>query len=231
MVSDEEARAAAREILSEPRFERWDGQYDAWIRVFQELVDRIPPGLIEALIWFQEVVLEGLLGGFLSTLIRFLSLFGVFGESSAAIGWTAVVLLLAVVLVLVYRARGGFGSARVEGSISRDRIPGHANAVREARRLASEGRFLAGAHQLQLAVLARLIETGWLELGRSDPNRTLRQRAMASSLPESESGALIELVDRLEVLWFDEQREDATLYDDWLEFDARIENLGARPAL
>ena len=75
---------------------------------------------------------------------------------------------------------------------------------------------------MQLATLALLIEFDWLELARSDPNRTLRERIRASSLPGRERDQLIDLVDRLEALWFDEPREDRSLFEAWLALDARI---------
>jgi hypothetical protein len=76
-----------------------------------------------------------------------------------------------------------------------------------------------------------LIEFDWLELARSDPNRTLRQRVASSSLPERERNKLITLVDRLEALWFDEPREDRELFEEWLALDERLSRVGSGGAV
>jgi hypothetical protein len=231
LVSDEEARAAAQEILAQHRFTRWDADFETWLRAFEALIDLIPSGAIDALRWLQEMLIERLLVQLLSGLAQFLSLFGVFGESSTALGWLAVCLLLAAAIVLAYRIWGAdlFDSPPESGARPSSRT--HSEAIAEARALAAEGHFLEAAHRVQLATLAMLIESDWLELARSDPNRTLRQRVTQSLLPERERKKLIALVDRLEALWFDEPREDPELFEEWIALDERLLRVASRGAV
>lgn len=224
MPSDEQARAAAREILAQPEFARWERGFDGWLALLDGLVARIPAWLIELLTGLQDVV-GGLLSWIGAGLGRLLGLFGVFGDVSGTVGWTAVLLLLVATLVLLWRARS-LWQRRPRATQTAIR-PGrrHADALREARSLAREGRFLEAAHRVHLATLALLIELDWLELARSDPNRTLRRRISVSSLPEREGRQLIALIDRLEALWFAEPRDDPRLFEDWLALDERIVSL------
>ena len=231
LVSDEEARAAAQEILAQHEYTRWGVDFETWLRTFEALIDLVPSGVIDALRWLQEMLIERLLVHILSGLAQFLSLFGVFGESSTALGWLAVCLLLATAIVLAYRIYGAdlFDSPTENGARRSSRT--HSEAIAEARALAAEGRFLEAAHRVQLATLAMLIKFDWLELARSDPNRTLRQRVASSSLPERERNKLITLVDRLEALWFDEPREDRELFEEWLALDERLSRVGSGGAV
>lgn len=228
MPSDEQARAAAREILSQPEFARWERGADGWLRLLEGLVERIPTWLIELLAGLQDVV-GGLFSWIGAGLGRLLGLFGVFGDVSGAVGWTAALLLLVASIVLLWRFRTLWQRrTRTTQAASRPERR-HADALREARSLAHAGRFLEAAHRVQLATLALLIELDWLELARSDPNRTLRRRIMVSGLPERERRQLIGLIDRLEALWFAEPRDDPRLFEDWLALDERIVSLaGAR---
>ncbi|MCG8590955.1 MAG: hypothetical protein MJE66_16820 [Proteobacteria bacterium] len=111
------------------------------------------------------------------------------------------------------------------------------DALAEARRwldeaevLARAGQRLEAAHRVQLACLEVLIERGWLQLERSDPNRTLRDRIHRSPLPAAEQRALVALVDRLESRWFRDRAEESGLYDDWRALHGRLEELGVRRA-
>jgi hypothetical protein len=217
LVTDEAARAAAREILARDEFTRWHEDYEAWLRLLERMADLVPDWMIDVLAWLQraaEAIAEGL--------ARLLGFFGVFGDVGEGIGWIAVSLLAAafVVLVWIWRER----RQRQAQSTAPGRSPGrvHADALREARALAGQGRFLDAAHRVQLATLAMLIEFDWLELARSDPNRTLRDRVKASSLPERERRQLITLVDRLEALWFNEPADDRGLFEDWIRLDERL---------
>jgi hypothetical protein len=222
LVGDEEARSAAREILAQPEFTRWDEDFDTWLRFFDLLADLIPAGWIDALNWLEKVLIEDLLSGFVRGLAEFLGLFGVFGDSPAALGWLAVCLLLSAAIALVYRV---WGANRFEArSSDESRRPGrnHSESIRKAKALAREGHYLEAAHRVQLATLAMLIDFDWLELARSDPNRTLRRRVEDSALPESERRKLIALVDRLESLWFNEPREDRELFEEWIALDERL---------
>lgn len=227
MPSDEQARAAAREILAQPEFTRWERGVDGWLTLLEGLVERVPTWLIELLAALQDAV-GGLLSWIGSGLARLLGIFGVFGDVSNAVGWTAALLLLTATLVFLWRGRSFWQRPpRATEGIRPGRR--HADALREARSLAREGRFLEAAHRVQLATLALLIELDWLELARSDPNRTLRRRIAVSGLPERERGQLVALVDRLERLWFAEPQDDPRLFEEWLALDERIVTLaGAR---
>jgi hypothetical protein len=219
LVSDEEARAAAREILAQPEFARWHSDFEAWLRALEGLLERVPDWLIDVAAWLKEVVLEGILLGMLRAMGRLL---GLVGEPPSALGLLAVCLLLAVAIVLAYR----FWDTRRRESRAGRGAPGtsrsHADSIREARALARDGHYLEAAHRVQLATLARLIETQRLELARSDPNRTLRQRVSDSPLPERDRRQLVALVDRLESLWFGQPREDRELFEAWLALDERM---------
>jgi hypothetical protein len=222
LVTDEQARTAAQEILAQSKFTRWDEDFESWLRAFEALVELIPSGVIDTLRWLYELLVERLLGGFLEILAKLLGLFGVFGESPELLGWVAFGLLVAAAIVLLYRV---WGAALFEGAARGDAMPQtrtHGEAIREARGLAAEGRFLEAAHRVQLATLAMLIDFDWLELARSDPNRTLRVRIAESSLPATEQGQLVALIDRLESLWFDEPREDPELFEAWMALDDRL---------
>jgi hypothetical protein len=229
LVTDEQARAAAREILARDEFSRWEHDFEAWLALLERLIALTPEWLIGLLGWLQEALIT-----LLSGLGRFLRLFGVFGGSPEIVGWLAMCLLAAALIVWVWR----WQSARQEGRRrhATRHVParGHVEALREAKALARQGRLLEAAHRVQLATLALLIEFDWLELARSDPNRTLRRRIAESELPERECRQLVQLVDRLEVLWFgppkqggNAGREDSELFEAWLSLDERIVSLAA----
>lgn len=225
MVADERAREAAREILSEDAYTRWYEQTDAWLRAIERLIDRTPDWLIEALVWLQEVLVAGL-----DRLGWLLGLFGFFGDVSGGVGWLGIALGIALVLFLYgrWRIRQAAVADRGASALEPGRL--HALALREARALGEEGRFLEAAHRVQLATLALLVEFDWLELARSDPNPTLRSRVAESRLPPRERQELVALVDRLEALWFDEPRDDPGLFEDWLSLDSRIVSLAGGAA-
>jgi hypothetical protein len=94
--------------------------------------------------------------------------------------------------------------------------------LEEADALARQGMFLEAARRVQLAALDLLLRTRMLELGRSDPNRTLRRRLRDAALPEAERGDMIALIDRLEQRWFRDRSEDRELYDRWRLLHARL---------
>ena len=222
MVADEAARDAAREILAREEFTRWNQDYEAWLRLLERIAALIPEWVFDLLAWVANAVatIFGAIG-------RFLGFFGVFGDVSEGIGWLAVVVLAAAFIVLVFTWRE-HRRRETRRSVS-TRSPGriHADALQEARALAGQGRFLEAAHRVQLATLAMLIELDWLELARSDPNRTLRDRVRDSALPERERRQLVALVDRLEALWFDEREDDPALFEEWIRLDERLASLTA----
>lgn len=217
MVADEAARAAAREILSADRFTRWNHDYEAWLRMLERLANLVPDWMVDVVAWLDRV-----LTSIADAIERLLGFFGVFGEVGGGVGWIALSLIAAAIVFLVWTWRER-STARTRATAP-GRSPGrlHADALGEARRLAGQGRFLEAAHRVQLATLTMLIEFDWLELARSDPNRTLREHLRASPLPERERRQLIALVDRLEALWFNEKVDDPALFDDWIRLDERL---------
>lgn len=217
MVSDEAARSTATEILASGEFTRWTTEYASWLRFLERLADLIPDWLIRLVSW-----IERSLGRIFDWIADFLGLFGISGDVSEGVGWLAVCTLAAAVIVLGWHWQSRRGFAQRARATPRNPGRIHADALREAVALAHRGRFLEAAHRVQLATLAMLIEFDWLELARSDPNRTLRDRVRESALPARERRRLIELVDRLERLWFDERREDRGLFEDWLSLDERL---------
>ena len=222
MVTDDQAREAAKEILSGREFTRWHTDYEAWLAMLERIPDLVPDWLIEALVWIGSAI-----EAIFDWIADFLEFFGVFGDAREEIGWLAVCLLAAAMIVLVRQWMTR--SAGLKPSPEQRRRPGrdHASAMVSARRLAREGHYLEAAHRVQLATLALLIEFDWLELARSDPNRTLRDRVRASALPKPEARRLIELVDRLERLWFSEPSDDRALFEDWVSLDERIVKVAA----
>jgi hypothetical protein len=170
-------------------------------------------------------VVGGLFSWIGAGLARLLGIFGVFGDVSGAVGWTAALLLMMGSILLLWRFRTLWQRRSRTKQTAIRPVRRHADALREARSLAREGHFLEAAHRVQLATLALLIELDWLELARSDPNRTLRRRITVSGLPERDRRQLIALIDRLETLWFAEPRDDPRLFEDWLALDERIVSL------
>lgn len=85
----------------------------------------------------------------------------------------------------------------------------------EAQRLAAAGLFLDAAHHLQLAAIELLLQRGVLELGRFEPNRTLRRRLRQAALPADERDDLLRLIDALERQWFRDRQGDRQLYLGW----------------
>jgi len=217
LVTDEEARSAAKEILSAGDFTRWHLGYEAWLVTLERIIDLIPDWLIDAVSWLEAVIKT-----LVNSIGDLLSAFGVFGDPIEGLGWLGVCFLAAVLIVLgwrwVSRSQPESGASSNSPRLGRD----HATALQRARDLASRGHYLEASHRVQLAILALLIEFDWLELARSDPNRTLRERVRGSALPKPEGRRLIELIDRLEKLWFDEPREDQDLFEDWLSLDERL---------
>jgi hypothetical protein len=101
-------------------------------------------------------------------------------------------------------------------------VEGAPSLAAGAEALAAEGRFLDAAHRLQLATIELLLRRRLITLARSEPNRVLRERLRVAALPDSERGALLALVDRLESRWFRDRDNDASLYDEWRELYRRL---------
>ncbi len=133
-------------------------------------------------------------------------------------GLALLTLLLLAHVVWTLRAALAAPAPRAPG---RDR-PDEPRFAEEAEQLARAGRFLEAARRLQLAAIDLLLRRRVLELGRSDPNRTLRARLHAAHLPEPERRDLLAAIDRLERTWFRERSEDADLYACWRALHARL---------
>ncbi|MBW2498223.1 MAG: hypothetical protein JRF61_13180 [Deltaproteobacteria bacterium] len=222
MVTDDQARAAAREILAQPEYAAEGQRLEAWFVLLERLLELTPEWLLDSVVWLFDA-----LGAALQAIGRGLALFGLLGGPSEIVGWIAVGLLVSLVIVIVGRWQSAHEGRRRRRVETYERAQTHAGAARDARRLADEGRFLEAAHRLQLGALSLLVEFDWLELARSDPNPTLRRHIARSALPERERHQLVQLVDRLESLWFDARREDRELYEAWRSLDERLVSLVA----
>ncbi len=217
LATDEAVRNAAAEILAGSEFTRWHTDYESWLAVLERIGELTPDWLFRLLSWIQQAA-----GTLLEWIGEFLRLFGVLGDVGAGIGWFAVCISIASMIVLGWNWRARRARRHATGDAPRTPGLDHSEAIREAGALARTGQYLEAAHRVQLATLALLIEFDWLELARSEPNRTLRDRVKQSALPKREGHRLIELVDRLEALWFDEPRDDRLLFEDWVSLDEQI---------
>ncbi len=197
LITDEEAREAAREILSADAYTRWSSDYEAWLDLFDRLGELTPDFVFEALAALQAVLEK--IGEWLQA---FFDALGIQGSVAPLLGWLAAGAILFVLIALIAQWRLRRAAMQTASISAAGETDLHTEAVREAQGDARNGLFLEAAHRVQLASLAFLIEAGWVELARSDANPTLRQRVEASALPEPERVQLISLVDRLERRWF-----------------------------
>lgn len=85
----------------------------------------------------------------------------------------------------------------------------------KAEELAAAGHFLDAARCYQLASLELLIARGRLELRRSDPNPTLRERVAESALPQRAQAEFRVALDALEAQWFRDREDDPDLFRAW----------------
>lgn len=218
LLSDEQARELAREILSRPEYatyrrppgvlQEWVDGLAAWIRGLEE---RLPTWLLD--LWRD----------FWDALARVFD--GASGNDTGAM----VARLVVAALLL-----GGLGwmTARLARDLRRRRLEPEAAAssvldsgpewIDEAEVFARQGRFIEAAHCTQLASLQLLLRKHWLELERSDPNRTLRRRLAEARLPEVLRARFVALLDRLEGCWFRDRVENRDLYADWRAIHAEI---------
>jgi hypothetical protein len=217
-IPDEQVRELAREILARSAYAE-HRRPRTWL---QEWVDAVAEVLRRIEGWIPEWLSEAWVG-FVAALR---------GAFDFAFGDDAVVVLLRLALALAVFGAFALLGARLLRELRERRPappPGPASSVddeprllAEAESLAREGRFLEAAHCTQLAALQLLLRKRWLELERSDPNRTLRRRLAEARLPEPTRRRFLALLDRLEGLWFRDRVEDAGLYGDWRQLHQSI---------
>lgn len=227
---DEAVREHAREILAREPYARWERSEGP----LRQALDALGAAVEGALRKLFELLPEPL-RAVLDAIAAFVE--GLFGggpraglEAPGPLAWVlggAITAGLVALFVLGLRRaslRGGVGAAAADRPARRAPAgPARAEA------LARAGHTLEAAHLLQLHALALLLERRWLQLARSDPNRTLRRRLEASRLPDRERRQLVELVDRLERHWFRDRRDDPDLFEAWRRLCDRLEALGQAP--
>ncbi len=217
VLPDEQVRELAREILSRPEYaahrrprtrlqELIDGLAE-WIR---SLGDWVPPWMVDLWESFWATVRE---------------MFGyALGDDAliVVIRLAVVVLVLGAFTLLALRVIRDLRERRAEpeeGALRSDAEPGW---IADAEVFAREGRFVEAAHSTQVASLQLLLRKRWLELERSEPNRTLRRRLAETSLSDALRDRFVGLLDRLEGRWFRDRVEDRDLYTDWRVLHAEI---------
>jgi len=216
-VTDERARELAAEILSRP-------EYDAYRR---------PPTALDDLVEVVAAWLRGLADLAPTWLVDLWDGFweGVRSGVGLAFGDDALVVLLRLALALAVLAALGMGVARVVREVRERRAEAAADVpaavdtgdwMADAEDLARGGRFVEAAHCAQLASLQILLRKRWLELERSDPNRTLRRRLGETRLPVALRERFLGLLDRLEASWFRDRVGDSDLYADWRALHADL---------
>lgn len=200
-ASDAQIRELAAQILSRPEYADW---HAATASRLEELVREIGH-------WFQ----------------RWMSFTADLALHRPVLYWLLLGgLLLVIVLLLahvIWSIRAALGARVPEGEKREAEVS--SDFAGEADRLAASGRFLEAAHRLQLASIDLLLQRRVLELSRSDPNRTLRQRLRRAALPETERQVLLDLLRRLEQQWFRDRRDDRDLYDAWRALHLRLDAL------
>lgn len=226
MLADEEVRVLAREILDQRAYARWRPSENPLLRL-RELLSEWWEGFVATL----REWLPDWLVAFGEALLDWLRSWGGSGSTSdglSPLGWLLGLLALALVGVGLYavtaavRRRLIDPEVRVAGPLA---APPHRLLLAEARALAERGHLLAAAHKAQLAALQLLLERRWLELERSDPNRTLRRRLAEAELPAAERDEFVMLLDRLEGHWFRDRVEDRDLYLSWCRLHERLDGL------
>src|SRR5204862_156545 len=112
-------------------------------------------------------------------------------ETDPVLYWAMLAGLVAVALLLLAHVTWAVRRALAVAPPARPPRPDGAAPpfLEEADALARRGLFLEAARRVQLAALGLLLRARVLELGRSDPNRTLRRRLRDAALPVA-GGAL-----------------------------------------
>jgi hypothetical protein len=194
--ADEQVQELARAILARSQYARWHSH-------------------------------GGWLFGFLRDLERQLQALANLADTRPvlfAVILTALLVVAAALLAhVVYSVRVALRATRPPAAAPRP--PEQPRFVEEADALAAAGRPLDAAHHLQLAVLALLLRRRVLELGRGEPNRTLRRRLRAAAIPDTERREILGLLDRFEARWFRDRTEDPDLYRGWRQLYLRLERV------
>lgn len=220
-LSDDRARELAAEILRRADY----AHYRRPPTHLQELVDALAAWLRQIADWTPQwlVDLWARFGSWLEGMTK-----GALGDDAGvallrlalALAVLGVLGVIAVRTVRELRARRG-----AQAALAPEAVLEGPRFVAEADGLARQGRFLEAAHRIQLASLQLLLRKRWLELERSDPNRTLRHRLADTRLPDALRQRFLALLDRLEGRWFRDRVEDRELYSEWRALHARIESL------
>src|SRR5436305_6877119 len=157
-------------------------------------------------------------------LISFLAWLSGLWETDPVLYWALLLGLVAVALLLLAHVSWAVRRALAGPAPARPPRPdtGSPPFLEEADALARRGMFLEAARRVQLAALDLLLRARVLELGRSDPNRTLRGRLRDAALPEAERRDLLALIDWLEQRWFPDRSEERQLHDRWRSLHARL---------
>jgi hypothetical protein len=220
-LSDEQTRELAREILERPEYAAYRAD-PTWL---QGWIDSLAERIRQLADWTPQWVID-LWDGFWETLSDLAAL---------AFGDDALVVLLRLALaglvlgafgLLAHRVLRDLRERRAEsGDASTSVVDDGPRLIDDAEAHARDGRFLEAAHCTQLAALQLLLAKKWLELERSDPNRTLRRRLADASLPAPVRQRFLALLDRLESHWFRDRVEDRDLYHEWRSLHSHIEAL------
>src|SRR5207247_9890206 len=133
-------------------------------------------------------------------LISFLAWLSGLWETDPVLYWAMLAGLVAVALLLLAHVTWAVRRALAVPAPARPPRPDTAAPpfLEEADALARRGMFLEAARRVQLAALDLLLRARVLELGRSDPNRTLRGRLPDAALPAAAPGDVLAPLDCLE---------------------------------
>src|SRR2546428_2162599 len=147
-------------------------------------------------------------------LISFLAWLSGLWETNPVLYWAMLAGLVAVALLLLAHVTSAVRRALAVAPPARPPRPDGAAPpfLQAADAPARRGMFLEAARRVQLAALDLLLRAPVLELGRSDPNRTLRRRLRDAALPEAERGDLLALIDWLEPRWVPDRDAERQLH-------------------
>jgi hypothetical protein len=192
-ASDEQVRELAAQILARPKYAHW--RAEGRLGTLQHLLDL----LARFLEWLRNLADTQPLLYLLLMLLLFAS-------------FAALLTHIVYTMRIAMRRRAPVVSAP----------PAPPGLLDQALALAGAGMFLDAAHLMQLAVIELLLQRGILELARSEPNRTLRERLRRADLPPTERGELTRLLDQLERQWFRDRSADQSSFEAWRSLYARL---------